>query len=133
MRRAEPEYRRILGLGIVLLVAAILLLLYMADAARASQFEPPTARQAQRIIGNAYDARLRPFYPRAGIITRCKGRRHLLCSVHVWRRGEHLYWTITRVDLENGAARTALSPNLEGVIHIAHRTLLYRSQPWRAS
>lgn len=103
--------------------------IYTASA-HAGQFTPPTRLQAQRILGDAYDARLRPRYPRSGITTRCRGGgRYLLCSIHVWRRGEELYWQITQVRLASGKVRTSLSPNLEGVVRIPSKTLFYRSTP----
>lgn len=109
-------------------IAVIAASLY-ATRAQAKPYDPPSKARAQRIIGAAYDARLRAFYPRAGITTRCRGRRHLLCSVHVWRRGQHLFWTITRVDLESGATRTSLSPDLAGCIRVPGKPLTYRSKP----
>lgn len=131
MRLDATASRRALAAGLVLLVAdlALLALLGFPPPAAASPFDPPTAKQAQRIIANAYDAKLRARYPRSGITTRCRGRRHLLCSVHVYRRGQHLFWTITRVDLESGATRTSLSPVLRGCISIAGKPLTYRSRP----
>lgn len=130
MRRVEPDYHRVLGLGIILLVAALLLFVYMVDSAQAGPLTPPTAAQGQRIVGAAFDARLRRIYPRSGITTRCRGNRHyLLCSVHVWRRGSHLFWQITEVRLRSGAARTSLSPALDGLVAIPHKAIAYRSRP----
>lgn len=129
MRRVDPDYRRVLGLGIMLLVAATLLFLYLADVADAHAQAPPTRLQAQRILGRAFDARLRPIYPRSGITTRCRGTAHyLLCSVHVWRRGEHLFFQLLEVRLENGAARTALSTTLVGQVRIPGRSVSYRTR-----
>lgn len=125
------QAHRTLGLGLILGIAA--LLLWTSNAA-AGQFTPPTPRQAQRILGNAFDARLRPRFPRSGITTRCRGnRRYLLCSVHVWRRDEHLFWTIVEVRIENGRVRTSLTPALDGCVAIPAKTLSYRSRPLEAS
>lgn len=126
---------RVLLWGIIIAVVtlALLALLGFPPPAAANPFDPPSARRAQRIIGAAYDARLRPLYARSGIVTRCRGRRHLLCSVHVYRRGVELYWQLTRVDLESGKTSTALSTTLAGCIRVPAKPLTYRSTPLEAS
>ena len=129
----ESDYRRVLALGIILLCCAFALFVYMTTAATASgKFDPPSEKQAQRIIGRAYDTKLRARYPRSGITTRCRGIRRLVCSVHVRRRGVEMYWQITRVNLERGTVHTVLGSDLGGVIAIPDKQVMYRSRPLEA-
>lgn len=128
MSPRDPSPRLLLLTGLWLLVFALALLIVMVRSAEAGGFDPPTARKAQRLIGNAYDARLRSVYPRSGITTRCRGRRRIICSVHVMRRNELLYWQLTRVDFQNGVVTTSLSATLVGVIAVRGRPTSYRSK-----
>jgi len=145
----EPDYHRVLGLGIILLVAAALLFVYLVDDADAGPFTPPTRHAGQRILADAYDAELRSYticdtltsrcvqpYRRAGIVTRCRANkpyRYLFCTTHAHVGTLDAYWQMTEVRIERGTVHTVLTPSLAGVVRIPRKAIFYRVTPLKAT
>lgn len=130
---ASRQSAHLLVVGLALALLAVLL---AAPPAPAGPFAP-TQKQAQRILARAYDRELRPRYgQRAGIRTRCRGRRVVMCSVRVWKNGELRYWQVTEARLTKGSVLTDLDGALRGIVAIPHpggSVTFYRSEPLEPS